>query len=931
MINEIQERKKVLLEEQLLSHLIGIFFDNVFLLKNSFEQIQPLYKQICEYFQEQFQKLTNTTDELIKANQFDQIANMVLQITKCLPTLNKHLNGLVEEKYRQTIQLLVESLKNILQKCQLVLAKPRLIENELELVKNSVVTLGLAKENAALQDRLSTYNEMFKKSENLNGIYNSLIEKIVEYFTEINNRIDQLFKNHGDRALEDAESLISDLDAIRTIPEIDSKTAGMYYRTADFVRSQMNQIQREVEDLLNSFESQKEKPDYRKIARLLSRMNNAKWMNRISPGSYDRARKRITDELTEYFHDLEDRLMKLDLTMKHPENIPIAQEIFDKLDSLSILDRILPELKNSKDSMIQRFLESVQKNFDQMQKIFQLQDRNIYEAKQELIRLEQIKQDCEDLHPANVFLRQKNFNDLNKLKEEIQELEKKRDKEIQRQNERKANLEGELKKCNEEEKNEIEKPLSVQVDIIQDLENKYQNLLTPLLSIKTHYESLMTEHNLTTDEQLKYLQRKNFANLQTLNQTIDEKKKFVSQHQSDQQTFHFDVHFDAATADIALVYTLNCENIGNICFKQMASETHRILLKYIIEYGIYLQKEIENIFKSILENNSHDSEKLETRLDELVALGGYKNVFESIEGNKKVEYWRRKFGEQYQISFTRIENYKTSGSYEDLHKELIVVQHLSRVDNFCSGKFLTQGFGALYRTNQIETSKQSKETYENVLQFIKDKNYAGIDNIMDEFDEKTANPRNMCAIKRDLQRSMDDLMKSTLKIANTLNVSNDFETMTQCQIESMIANFEKLRTVRRSKLLTLIDGEETKTDLNEFEKKLTDCLSKILSQSIENIEKLLKSNDVLEVELSIEKFDLIRRELDQHLNFESIDPKLKETKGKLDNLDQLIFEQNDYLKDIQQYPIHSPKDLVLKLQKAPERLKTKYDKIIRRI
>ncbi|CAF1144227.1 unnamed protein product [Adineta ricciae] len=930
MINEIQERKKVLLEEQLSSHLIGIFFNNVFLLKNSFEQIQPLYKQICEYFQQEFQKLTNTTDELIRANQFDQIANVILQITKCLPTLNKHLNGLVEKKYRQTIQLLVESLKNILEKCQLVLAKPRLSENELEFVKNSVVTLGSVKRNAALQDRLSTYNEMFKKSENLNGIYNSLIEKIVEYFNEINNRIDQLFKNHGDRALEDTETLISDLDAIRTIPEIDSKTAGIYHQTVNFVRSQMNQIQQEVEDLLNSLESQKGTPNYVKIARLLSRMNNAKWMNRTCPGSYDRARKRITDELTEYFHDLEDRLMKLDLTMKHPENIPFAQEIFDKLDSLSIFDRILPELKHKKDSMIKSFLESVQANFDQMQKIFQLQDKRIYEAKQELIRLEQIEQGWVDLHPANVLLRQNNFSDFNKLEKEIKELENNRDKEIQHQNQRKANIEDKLTKCKEEEKSNFENRLAIQADTIQDSENKYKNLLEPLLSIKTQYESLIITHNTLTEEQSKYLQRRNVANIQILTQTIDEKKKIVSQHQSDQQTFHFD-HFNAATADIALVYTRNCEKIRNICFKQMASETHRILLKYITEYGICLQKDIERIFKSILENNSCDSENLETRLEDLVALREYKNVFESIEGNKKVETWRRKFGEQYQISSTRIENYKTSGSYEDLHKELIVVQHLSRVDNFCSGTFLTQGFGALYRTNQIETSKQSKQTYENVLQFIKDENYAAIDNVMDDFDEKTANPRNMRAIKRDLQRSLDDLMKNTLKIANKLNVSDDFVTMTQCQIEKIIANFEKLRTVRRSKLLTLIDGEETKTDLNEFEKKLTDCLSKNLSQSIENIEKLLDSNDVFEVELSIEKFDLIRREFDQLLNLESIDPKLKEIKGKLDNLDQLILEQNDYLKDIQQYPIHSPKDLVLKLQKAPERLKTKYDKIIRRI
>ncbi|CAF1640144.1 unnamed protein product, partial [Didymodactylos carnosus] len=213
---------------------------------------------------ERFEKLIEPANELISTNEFDKITDLILQIAKCTPILNKHLQGLVEEKYKYVIQLLLQYLSNLVEKADIFLVKPRLNENEIDVVKNSVKILGTAKENATLQDRISIYIDMLRKKneklaeniKNLSEIYNLLIEKIVNYFNQINDRITQLFEVYGDRALENTESLINDMEAIRTIPEIDSKTAGIYYRTVEFVRGHMHQVQREVQDLLASIESQ---------------------------------------------------------------------------------------------------------------------------------------------------------------------------------------------------------------------------------------------------------------------------------------------------------------------------------------------------------------------------------------------------------------------------------------------------------------------------------------------------------------------------------------------------------------------------------------------------------------------------------------------------------------------------------------------------
>ena len=92
--------------------------------------------------------------------------------------------------------------------------------------------LRLAKENAALQERVSKYLEMSRKKgespneresfeekiKDLNEIYDEFIVKVVNYFDEINQRIKELFEKNGDQALEHIKSLVNDMDAIRTIP-----------------------------------------------------------------------------------------------------------------------------------------------------------------------------------------------------------------------------------------------------------------------------------------------------------------------------------------------------------------------------------------------------------------------------------------------------------------------------------------------------------------------------------------------------------------------------------------------------------------------------------------------------------------------------------------------------------------------------------------
>ncbi|CAF4231202.1 unnamed protein product, partial [Rotaria sordida] len=145
---------------------------------------------------------------------------------------------------------------------------------------------------------------------------------------------------------------------------------------------------------------------------------------------------------------------------------------------------------------------------------------------------------------------------------------------------------------------------------------------------------------------------------------------------------------------MALLYTSNCSKIATVRSKEIATDTYDILEKYIKEYGFFLDQEIDRLFKYLTNISSQDelsqySQNLETRLEQLSTLTEFKRVFECIEGAKKVEYWRRKFNEQYRIMSGVMEEYHVSGrtkeelySIEDLMNSNDAFEAEQRMENF---------------------------------------------------------------------------------------------------------------------------------------------------------------------------------------------------------------------------------------------------------
>ncbi|CAF2074733.1 unnamed protein product, partial [Rotaria magnacalcarata] len=977
--SELDKRAQSLHDEELHSVSMRIYLENLGSLKNSFDEFGALHQRCCRDFENRLEKLAQSVHEPINANEFSKVAEIILLISKCSTGLNNNFHGLVEQQYRKTVSAVLEYLSNVSEKINHMVDSIRLSESDVKMIKTCMNILRAARDNVSLQDRIETYRKMFQKQKNdsmvnvkgLNEICNEFIEKVVSYFNQINNRVEQIFEASGDHALEDIENLVNDMDAIRTIPEIESKTAGAYYRTAEKIRGYMQQIQRDVEQMMQTIEQQSGTPNYGKIARSLSRLKSGKWMNRVSPGAYDISIHRITEELIQYFHQLEDRLMKLDLSLKYPENICVAQEIFDQIESLSVLERTIPELKKSKEAMIKRFLEYVQATFDRIQVALSLQDINVYQMKKELKNLEQIKQEYENQHPASMFLRKQNFSDISQLNAKLEELKQSHTSECAEAKIEQGKIEsqltelrsindkyddlclstGEQDECKQNKKTNAQadnylistkysnidnvreaiiRNETFRVDLLQTLKEqrtKYEKSLSWLESVKNEYEQLLNAPGPTSSEAMKLVRERSQISFESLEENIAEKKKMIDDREKSKLSHDFSKKPDASTADTAIAYINNCEKISDVSVRKSAADTGTILKKFISEYGNHLNERIRKAWADMNSITKREevlqvSQDLELCLEELSGLSKFTNVFVCIGGDEKVGYWHRKLQEEYRDMSREMENCKESGNNEELRRRLIRAQLLIASDHFCASTRANHAFGDLYRKYQVEITKDSKETYRNVLSYLLQADYENAELELWKIDEKTCSAQDQNQMKEVLQTAIKKLLHSTRLMINNIDFKGGRKENNDIQEQKLIENMEKIHTcATKGKLIGMLDKTH-KESLEQFEKQMTDKLDDVIKKGIEFIESCIGNDDYLEAEQCMEQLIRVQRELMSHFTMgegTSID----DVKMKVRTLDTSILQRHD-LKAINNYHIKSPRALLDKLLKANQEGYAKY-------
>ncbi|CAF4353256.1 unnamed protein product [Rotaria sp. Silwood2] len=976
-LNELTLR---LNDEELYSALVTVYLQNLYELKNSFPELEEKYHSLCHEFQSRFDQLLKIARELISTHDFQKIAEVLLNISQSAHVLKNHVNSQVKDSYSDVVKYFLEYLNDFSVKAEPVLAKLRLSKEEVDIIKKYIEVLKSAKENDALKERISKYFEIKKeKRENSNeqqlleekitglkGIYDQFVQKIIKHFDEISVKIKDIFEKSGDQALEQVKSLVSDMDDLRSIPELEAKTAETYFKTVENIRGYMLQLQAEAEKLITTMDQQTGITNYKYLARSLARLKNSEWINQVSSGTFETLLVRITEDLTHNASQLHDSLKRLDFTLKTPDNVPAAVEIVKKVESMRDLERSIPELKKVREEIVELFSDRTKAAFERIQKTFNLEDKDVYQIKQNLRSLEEIKRNYERLNPALVYLQNQGYADIYMLNKEIEELIKKQEKLSQSQRFTESEKVSELTNLNtivqeymslcSSKKGVMETVTNVirsgSVDRnaqavaylqklgysrvegvytkITDIEKLYQNKLSQIedqqkelsdslhnhQSIKKEFESLLnTRHS--SSEEISCLREKGFNSYEALDEAMQEKEKVINERGKAKQTHHFTDRLDASTANNALIYIIQCEKADHDSVRENATDANENLRKYIQEYGIFLKQEINRKFLEMrtVPNNGSPllySQELEIRLHELSSFSKYSHVFERINGNETIEYWHQTFLDFYRNLSAKMEEYRVSGKLKELKDQLVITQALTCVDRFCAVVFAENGFASLYRQYQGEINRESRAAYRTVLEYISKEDFANTAISLSEIEDDPWIPRDRAQIENDLHCSLNRLMRDTKSLAHWLDGKIERED-NRDQIIKIKENIDKIRTAcTKNSIMNLLDVEPKK-NLQKFDKEINDILAEIILRGLSSIEAFMQADSFFEAEQGMERLSKVQRELAGYFTSEDVQNNSDKLRVTIDSIVTEILRKNDF-SDVNTYSLHPPKDLLTKLK-----------------
>ncbi|CAF3769728.1 unnamed protein product [Rotaria sp. Silwood1] len=972
IISQLEKNNFIRTEQDLYNPFIRIYLNNIQMLQNSFKELQSYYTKICEKLDECFLKFLEPISEIILNNKFEEIAKIIGMISKYSSIFNDHLNGKVEEKYKNIIEYLFEHLNSFSIKIDPFLSKIRLEDSDIKIIENYINILRSAKETSILEDQILKYVEKMKNqnkiSNNLNKIYDDFISKILKHFNEIHRRIEELFRKNGDYALEYIEELFIQLNLIHELPEIKTVTARIYYHNIENIRGYMQKRQKDTEQLLLTFDHQSGIMICRHLARSLARLTSLKWFDRFSPGTYQLMMCNINKELEEHVKQLENRLKKINFTLKCPENIHLAHDLIDKIELMSILESYIPQIKSFRDQINEYFIKIIQNAFDNIKKTFNLSEKTIKHLKEKLNQLEEIKNQCDYLNPALDYLKKSGYQDFKILNDQIENLKIKQSQDLEPFEAKKSQIEIQLDDINsimqnysmlisskksegvlirmiskvaitfekpdrnpdsylkekgysniEAVKETFENLQIIYFDILQSIDNKkneFKNSLDPLISIKEKYISLSSSSEMISSKQNVFLEEKEYTSYESLEQDILRKKIIIEEYEKNNAIYYFSDKLDASVANNALIYVSNCEKLENFQLNKMVDDMNSLLQKYIKEYGNFLYKEIDRNFKHITNVNETDirqySKDFDNYFQELNSLNKYANLFQCISGDEKLENYYRQFLNYHRFLDNQMEYFSMSSKYKELKHLLVIAQSLTCLDRFSSFSLSDYGFRGLYKQYHLEIFRISQDAHKLIIDYISRGDYAYVDLALADIDENLSNSKYLNQIKHDLECSLNKLMKHTKSMAYWIEGNISKEKNNIRLINDNIENISIILT--KNRIMNLID-EKTRDNLRKFPNEIHQILTKIFIHEVHSIDLFIHVNYYLEAEQSIENLTHALRELSDNYKSNVVYEKKEQLQKRLNHLLDDILQRYDF-SDVEKYHVHPPKDIFEQLKRV---------------
>ena len=361
-LNERIDSMMFRLEEKSLDDLsLKAVLDKAKLLANSFEDVEPKYKEACVKFMVIFKKTIEEFKGLYAKHSYEESGLVLTKIQRAIALYANHVEkeGTLKKEYDNLKLEMKQTLINLVREIQSIFKQDQLKEKDVETLKVCMERLETVKNSSSLQAHLSQGD--------VNSIYMDLVNLAVKYFEDIAKRIDEVLDDKKD-SLAQVEGLIGEMAMIKSVSSLESKCLELFFETFSKITDYILKLKTDIINELAKTSQENQKTNYTKIYNQLVELQNAKWISKFRDNIYTNLMYTVKEEILEQFKILRDDLRDTQISWDNAENVKIAYQKISTMNEMKSFENIFPELKSQREEIQQEFDSKMNYTFDKIEK-----------------------------------------------------------------------------------------------------------------------------------------------------------------------------------------------------------------------------------------------------------------------------------------------------------------------------------------------------------------------------------------------------------------------------------------------------------------------------------------------------------------------------------------------------------------------------------
>ena len=308
--------------------------DKIKLVSKSFLDIVSTYEQICQSLAEKYTSMIKSFQNSVRENQFTECANYIMKLTNARTNLAEHIN------FEQNIDLknyFLDHLKDCVQDLEEILIKTKLNKADIDKLNNCLIILDSALKTFALEPYISLSS--------IGEIYTNLQSTILEYFNKLIKQID--IEQINEESFQLFEEIMQQLDLIRTIPMIETKTSESYWQTLEKIIGFVDKSRQSVEEQMRNLFGRTSKFDHDKFLQSLRSLKHAKWIEKYRKDVYANIIETVKKELTQHIDTAAKSLLKINLELDNFDQIQNVNDLVADINQMKAMEQFIGDISMS--------------------------------------------------------------------------------------------------------------------------------------------------------------------------------------------------------------------------------------------------------------------------------------------------------------------------------------------------------------------------------------------------------------------------------------------------------------------------------------------------------------------------------------------------------------------------------------------------------